>query len=351
MGNDYERQDKAMPPPKKMLPLLILEILRKYTDQDHKLGQKDILDKLDSDYGMKVERKAIRANIANLIETGYPIEYRETEREGSMVWTDFWFSHEFDDAELRLLIDGLLFSNHIPRAQQLKLIKKIEGLSSENFHSHVKHVATLPDAGDANKQIFYNIAVIDQAISENRQVKFRYMYYGTDKQLHPSLNADGGEREYVINPYQMAAKEGKYYLICNNDKYENISNYRIDRIADIEILSSKRKPFKNLKNSNGMGFDLGEYMKEHIYMHHGGDVRVRFRVVNSLVTDVVDVFGKDVTFENEADGCVDILAKVNEDAMIRFAQSCAPDVVVLEPESLVEKMRKWSEDVRKAYGK
>lgn len=46
----------------------------------------------------------------------------------------------------------------------------------------------------------------------------------------------------------------------------------------------------------------------------------------------------------------EIVGKVNEEAMIRFAQSCATDVVVLEPENLVEKMREWSEKVRKAYG-
>jgi len=46
----------------------------------------------------------------------------------------------------------------------------------------------------------------------------------------------------------------------------------------------------------------------------------------------------------------EIVGKVNEEAMIRFAQSCVPDVVVLEPENLVEKMREWSEKVRKAYG-
>ena len=28
------------------------------------------------------------------------------------------------------------------------------------------------------------------------------------------------------------AKEGKYYLVCNYDKYDDVSNYRIDRMAD-----------------------------------------------------------------------------------------------------------------------
>ena len=45
--------------PKKMLIINILEILRKYSDSNHRLSQKDIMDMLWCDYGMKVDRKAI----------------------------------------------------------------------------------------------------------------------------------------------------------------------------------------------------------------------------------------------------------------------------------------------------
>ena len=47
---------------------------------------------------------------------------------------------------------------------------------------------------------------------------------------------------YVVSLYQMAAKEGKYYLICNYDYYDDISNYWVDRIIDIEIFDVKAKP-------------------------------------------------------------------------------------------------------------
>ena len=57
-----------------------------------------------------------------------PIEYTETSREGGVVWSDFWLNREITDSELRLLIDSLLFSNHIPHKQLQKLIGKIEGL-------------------------------------------------------------------------------------------------------------------------------------------------------------------------------------------------------------------------------
>ena len=39
--------------PKKLLILNILEILRKYTDENHRLGQKEIIDILKKEYGAK----------------------------------------------------------------------------------------------------------------------------------------------------------------------------------------------------------------------------------------------------------------------------------------------------------
>ena len=66
--------------PKKLLILNILNILRKYTDEDHRLSQKEIADILKNEYDMKADRKAIRRNLLNLMECGYDIEYSETIR-------------------------------------------------------------------------------------------------------------------------------------------------------------------------------------------------------------------------------------------------------------------------------
>ena len=66
----------------------------------------------------------------------------ETEDE-SYILSDFYLNREFSDSELRLLIDGLLFSKHIPYSQCKKLISKLEGLSNIYFRSRVKHIAML----------------------------------------------------------------------------------------------------------------------------------------------------------------------------------------------------------------
>ena len=105
--------------PKKLLIFNILDILKKYSDADHRLSQKEIEDILKAEYNMVTDRKAIKRNLMNLIDFGYEIEYSEYvrmvpnaktgEREESCVLSDFYLVREFTDGELRLLIDSLLF--------------------------------------------------------------------------------------------------------------------------------------------------------------------------------------------------------------------------------------------------
>ena len=142
---------------KKLLILYILDILQKYTDEEHRLSQKEIQDILKKEYEMPVDRKAIKRNLLNLIEYGSSIEYREVSRkeifrkksvvsdkdsldledkgiqEDDLLWTDFYLKQKFTNEELRLLIDSLLFSKHIPYSQAKKLITKLESLCYYSF--------------------------------------------------------------------------------------------------------------------------------------------------------------------------------------------------------------------------
>lgn len=335
--------------PKKLMIINILDILRRYSDKEHRLSQKEIAEILKNEYRMKAERKAVKRNLMNLIDFGYEIEYSETirmvpnaktgELEESYILSDFYLRREFDDSELRLLIDSLLFSRHIPYSQCKALVEKLEGLSNIYFRSRVKHIATLPKDKTDNKQIFLNIELLDEAISHKRKVVFKYAEYGTDKKMHPKKRANGTEREYVVSPYQMVAKEGKYYLICNYDPYRDISNYRLDHIQELRILDDPAKPFETLQGANGQRLNLAEYMKEHLYMFSGETVRVKFRITKSMIGEVVELFGKDITFSDENEDGVTVTAHTNELSAEQFAKTYIPNVVVLEPQKLADKVR------------
>ena len=64
--------------PKKLIIMNILDILKRYTDENHRLSQKEIQDILEREYDMTVERKAVKRNLMNLIEFGYNINYSES---------------------------------------------------------------------------------------------------------------------------------------------------------------------------------------------------------------------------------------------------------------------------------
>lgn len=344
--------------PKKMLILYILDILQKYTDREHRLSQKEILEILERDYSMKADRKSIRSNIMNLIEAGYAVEYKEIPRnnknaktgelEDNSVYTDYYLIKDFDDSELRLLIDSLLFSKHIPYSQCKRLIEKLEKLSSKYFRAKVKHIRTMPISSTNNKRLFYVIEILDEAINNNKQVKFTYGYYGTDKKLHPSTNEDGTFHEYIVNPYQMAAANGRYYLIGNYDKYDNISHYRVDRIIDIEILDVPQKPKKEIKEVEN-GFNLSRHMSEHIYMFSGDSATVTFCFKKYLLNDVIDFFGSEITFFDEKEDTVCARVRVNLSAMRKWAVQYALHAKILTPVSLAESVKSDLEKALENY--
>lgn len=370
--NCAERRAKSMSDihTKKLLILYILDILQKYTDEEHRLSQKEIQDILKKEYEMPVDRKAIKRNLLNLIEYGSSIEYREVSRkeifrkksvvsdedsldledkgipEDDLLWTDFYLKQIFTNEELRLLIDSLLFSKHIPYSQAKKLITKLESLSNIYFKSRSQYIYPLPVDRTDNKQVFYNISILDEAIRKKQKVLFEYAEYHTDKKMHLKKREDGSVREYVVTPYQMAVQEGKYYLICNYDKYDDISNYRVDRIRNIQVLEEKGKPFETLKWSGHQPMNLNEYMKEHVYMYSSENAFVKFRIVKAMISDVIDLFGKGVNFSEETDTHVSVSVHVNERAAEQFAKNYAPDVVILQPKRLRDKLR---DDLKKAW--
>lgn len=344
---------------KKLSLFNTLEILKKYTDENHRLTQTELLELLKQDYDMEVDRRTVKSNLMDLIELGYEIESQETTRmirnektgevEESTIMSSFYLVRDFSKPELRLLIDSLLFSKHLPYSQCKDLVMKLETLSNKYFRSSMNHICTMPEDKTDNRQVFYNIDILDEAIGKGRKVSFKYLEYGTDKKQHPKLDKNGEERVYVVSPYQMAAKEGKYYLICNYDGYDDVSNYRVDRIADIEILDAKIKPFSKLKWSGGQRFDLAEYMKKHVYMYSSPDSNAIFRIAKPMISDVIDLFGKEVSFFDETDDKVSVRANANETAMLQFAKNYAPDVEILEPAKLREQIKQELKNGLKAY--
>lgn len=131
-------------------------------------------------------------------------------------------------------------------------------------------------------------------------------------------------------------KKESIILICNYNKYDDISNYRLDRIRELKILDEPAK---------GQRLNLTDYMKEHIYMFSSETVLVKFRITKSMISDVIETFGKDITFSDENINSVTVTAHTNEMAMEHFVKVYAPDVIILEPQELADRVKNCFEKI------
>lgn len=305
---------------KKMLNMIILDILKEYSDEDHKLTQQKVLRILENTYGMECDRRSVKNNIEYLQELGYKIG-----TDGGYYLSD----RDFNDAELRMLIDSVLFSKNLTQKQAKKLIDKLCGMGNRYFTAKVSHIHSLPELRHAdNKQLIYAVDAVNDAISEGKKISFVYNSYGTDLKLHPKR-----EEPYIVNPYQIVASNGFYYLIGNYDKYDNVSHYRLDKMTDVIMLDDNVKPKKKVTEFAN-GYSLPKHMAEHIYMFGGESVRVKFLINEDMMNELIDWFSKDFRICSIKDGKAEISVNCNENAMFYWALQYGPYVEVLEPASL-----------------
>ena len=320
---------------KKLLSLLILEILKQYTDDGHRLTQKEIINLLKLNYGMECDRRSVHNNIQILKDFGYEIE---TGRGCYLV------EREFEDAELRMLIDSVLFSKNLSDVQAKRLIEKLKGLGNRYFHAKVSHISTLPELFHSdNKQVMIVLDVLNDAIEKKRKVRFTYNRYGIDFKLHAR-----SDKPYIVNPYQMVANNGRYYLIGNYDSYDDVSHYRIDRITSIEILSESVKPRKDVKELS-QGWTIPKHMAEHIYMYSGACVTVKFTADTSLMDELVDWFGKSFRIEEDDNGKMLVTLECNEEAMKYWALQYGDCIEIIAPKSLRAAVKEVVERMAKKY--
>lgn len=318
----------------KVIILYILKILSTYSDENHYLTQKEIIEYLKNEYDVIVERKAVSRNLAVLEELGFGIC---TTRSGS-----FLQERLFDDSELRLLIDGVLSSRYINEPHSYDLIQKLSNLSSKYFKKRIKHVYAIKDFSKTdNQELFLNIEMIDEAINNNRQIKCTYYKYGTDKKLHKSSTL-------ILSPYQFILHNQRYYLMACHMKWQHMGYYRMDHIKNIKVLSTPRQEIRDIPGyENGINYkDLSSYRP---YMFSDKPVEVTSLTEEWMIDQVIDWFGKDIQIQKHEDKIL-ITLKTSPEAMEYWAMQYANYIEVITPKTLRNKIKDNLKNALEKYG-
>ncbi len=306
---------------KKTLIMRIFQVLSDYSDALHPLTQQQIIDYLERDYGIVCERKAVGRNVSYLKEMGFDIE---SEAGGT-----YLASRQFEEGELRLLIDSVLSSRHINAVHSEQLIKKLIALGGRNFNLQVKHVFSVKDwSKSPNKEFFLNIEQVDEAIEKGKMISFDYNKVGLDKKLHRSDS-------HIASPYQMILHNQHYYLMLRDEKYHKICFYRMDKITKMKILD---RPAMPLRQNPGYekGINYHAIATGLPYMFSDKPVLITLRCPDEMTDALCDWFGTDFAASKAGEGFFTATLYASEQAMLYWVLQYNSKVEVLSPPSLRE---------------
>ena len=322
------------PETKKLALLRILQILKENSDYDHPMTQDDIAGILARDYGIDIERKAVGRNIALLKEAGYEIE---SGSHGS-----FLNVRDFDDAELRMLIDGVLSSKHITAKHSKDLIDRLSNLSNKYFRSHIKYVYSVNEWSKTDNQaLFLNIDLIDEAIEKGLQIEYDYNKYGIDKKMHKSSFSR-------VSPYQLILHNQRYYLMGYSEYWKQVKFHRLDHMTNMCISDRKAVQLKTVKGYE-KGIDFKKISSAMPYMFTDDPEIIEFITKEWMIDQVFDWFGKDVLITKLDEEIVKITVNASVNAMEYWAMQYLNYVEVLTPVCLRDRIKENIINAAKKY--
>lgn len=275
------------------------------------------------------------------------------------------YNQLFSFEELNQVVESVLLLKNIDSVTKEKLIRKLQSLSSVNYPKYSPFISeTTGKISKSISSVFEdsrideiavrrNLKIIRSAIEADngsgRKIAFNFNGYNEEKQLVPRKNILGEDMVYIASPYYVILYNGKYYLICSVEPYDNVSFYRIDLMSNItdqtkvsvldnqKLVSEKRKPKRDI---SGLPLEWNDevatnFQTEHLYMYYGEPCKIILKFDKDRYTLLHDYFGDKYQFIRHIDEQWDEVAvKCVPKAMEAWALQCADYVEVLSPREL-----------------
>ncbi len=320
--------------------LKVLEILRTKSDKEHPISSTGILEELGK-YGIDAERKSIYKDVEALSEAGFDVVKTGTPKRGF-----YLASGGFEMPEISLLIDAVQSAGFVPKAKTRDLVEKLQGLVSEHQALELKNRICIENRSKSgNEEIYKNIELLNVAITKQVKVKIKYtrnQLKGT--QLVATL------KEMTINPYALLWEADHYYLIGNNQKYDNLTNLRVDRIAEVTLTKEKCRHFSEVSEYK-QRFDTADYSRKVFNMFGGEKCRIDLECNVKLLQQITDKFTDGIFirhFDGEETFRFSTEAMVS-DGLVGWLMQFGGDIKVLSPESLKQRVIENAEKLTEIY--
>ena len=128
---------------KKTSVFAILSILQEESDADHILSQPQLIQKLENQYGIKIDRRTLYTNIEMLQDFGYDISTFSDNGKGY-----YLCERQFEPSQVNVLCNAIHSSSFIPPKSSKDLIDKLLGTQSKYFKEDSKYFYALAKVCD-----------------------------------------------------------------------------------------------------------------------------------------------------------------------------------------------------------
>lgn len=311
--------------------LYILRILGEYTDENHILTADQIIDKLAA-CDISAERKSIYADIECLRDLGYEIILKKNP-------TGYYLKNrEFSLPELKVLVDVVQSSKFISKNKSNELIKKLQKFTNKYKASELlRQVYVVDRVKSSNDDIYVNVDYIQKAITNNRQIIFKYLEWTKNKKLEPRKNG----KDYVVSPISLVWNDENYYLVAVSHEDLKVKHYRVDKMGKIKISEEKRVIGEEDKK-----FDQAIFSKKTFGMYGGSEVNLSMIIDESMIGVMIDRFGTEIPLMPMKDGKFKSHIKVNVSGQFfGWITGLGGKVKIVEPENVVEQYREYLKSI------
>ena len=301
--------------------LYILNILKKYSDEEHILSSKEISDKIKDIYDVSVDSRTVRRNISLLIEKfGYDISTWNDNKRGYYLIKNP--ETDFESGEIRAIIDVFSYSNFIPEALSKEVINKCKHMQTIYENEKLKdYEISMKDTKTDNLEIIKNIEDINNAIYENKKISFDYWKYDLKLSLEKVI-----VKQPIVSPYKIVYALQNFYLIC-------LAEGKKDRMKNINIL--KQKASNKFCKS-----EVDFYIKNNVAMFSGDATPIEVKCHMDLLDNVIELFGKDIKLKRINNDYFSMKLYTNLQGFKYWILRNIENVEVLNPESLKNDINK-----------
>lgn len=325
----------------KLKLLRVLDILRE-TDEEHPVTANQIVRQL-AFYGIDAERKSVLRDIATLQDYGYDILLHTDNKLGY-----YMASREFEDWELKILMDAAVGASFLTSENSARLADKISALSSKEgrktLHA-VTPIATTVKTGDPT--VKNAVDHLLRAIRRKKKVGFQYVHTGGDLKKH--FRYEG--HEYPVSPYALIWRQDKYYLIGSYGSYNKLSYYRLDRIRNIGILDEPIVPMEEFLGPNA-DRQLRVFVEQNLYNCSGRKTRLKLAVDTDMLDVLVDSFGDGFCLITQNDKQTIVTVNVSDGwGLNTWLLQHGDCVQVLEPIEIRDEIIALLEQIRGNYNR